>query len=63
MLYALDPLRAWLMSRVNLSDRGGALVEYALLGALIAVVAIVALVFLGGATSDSLNNSAHRIGG
>jgi pilus assembly protein Flp/PilA len=42
-------------------DRGASLVEYALLLALIAVVAIGALLFLGGAVNSTLNNVANMI--
>jgi len=42
-------------------DTGASLVEYALLLALIAVVAIGALTFLGGAVSNTLNNVGHQI--
>jgi Flp pilus assembly pilin Flp len=49
----------------NLWDRrdemGASLVEYALLLALIAVVAIVALHFLGGAVSNTLNSVGSSI--
>lgn len=37
-------------------EQGASLVEYALLLALIAVVAIVALAFIGGAVSNTLNS-------
>jgi Flp pilus assembly pilin Flp len=44
------------------SDEGGAsLVEYVLLLALIAVVAIAALVFLGNAAANTLNNVGNKI--
>jgi pilus assembly protein Flp/PilA len=42
-------------------DRGASLVEYALLLALIAVVAIGALTFLGTSVSSTLNNVANAI--
>jgi len=42
-------------------DMGATLVEYALLLALIAVVAIVALHFLGGSVSNTLNNVGNSI--
>ena len=42
-------------------DTGASLVEYALLLALIAVVAIGALVFLGGTVNNTLNNVANHI--
>ena len=43
-------------------DDGASLVEYALLLALIAVVAIGALVFLGGSVSNTLNTVANSVG-
>ncbi len=42
-------------------DTGASLVEYALLLALIAVVAIGALTFLGTSVSHTLNNVANAI--
>ena len=42
-------------------DTGASLVEYALLLALIAVVAITALVFLGHTVANQLNNVANTI--
>ena len=53
VMRVIDPVRnAW-----NRRDElGASLVEYALLLALIAVVAIVALHFLGGSVSNTLNS-------
>lgn len=42
-------------------DTGASLVEYALLLALIAVVAIGALIFLGQTVSNTLSNVAQNI--
>ncbi len=42
-------------------ERGASLVEYALLLALIAVVAIGALIFLGGSVNHTLQNVAQNI--
>lgn len=50
----------WLRARFSDED-GASLVEYALLLALIAVVAITALVFLGHAVHNTLNNVAKNI--
>jgi pilus assembly protein Flp/PilA len=44
-------------------EDGASLVEYALLLALIAVVAILALVFLGGSVNNTLNKTANAING
>ena len=53
MTVALLKLRTWISSRLpgRDDDRGASLVEYALLLALIALVAIGAVTFLGGATT------------
>ena len=47
-------LRAWLASRIE-SERGASLVEYALLVALIAVVCVGAVTFIGGSASGKLS--------
>ena len=59
-LYAkmLDMVSALLKKR-----DGQAMVEYALILALIAIVVIVALHFLGGAVNTQLNNIAGNING
>jgi pilus assembly protein Flp/PilA len=44
-------------------DRGASLVEYALLVALIAVVCILAITFLGRNASDKLSDVGSSIGG
>ena len=52
----------WVRGRVDkVSDSGASLVEYALLLALIAVVAIGALTFLGNTVSGTLNNVSNVI--
>ena len=43
----LDILKVWLQAKFTDTERGAALVEYALLVALIAVVCIIAITFLG----------------
>jgi pilus assembly protein Flp/PilA len=53
-----DPIRNMWTKR---DQFGASLVEYALLLALIAVVALVALHFLGGAVNNTLNNVANDI--
>jgi pilus assembly protein Flp/PilA len=45
----------------NLSERGQTLVEYGLLLALIAVVVIVALLFLGPVVSELFNDIGNTI--
>jgi pilus assembly protein Flp/PilA len=48
-------LSTWLQSKVD-SERGASLVEYALLVALIAVVCIIAVTFLGGEASSKFES-------
>ena len=50
-----------LAERVSQHEDGQGLAEYALILALIAVVAIVALLFLGGTISGILNNVGTSI--
>ena len=54
-------LTGWVRGHLAKDDTGASLVEYALLLALIAVVAIGALVFLGGTVNNTLNNVANAI--
>ena len=58
VLRAIDPIRATWNRR---DEVGASLVEYALLLALIAVVALVALHFLGGTVANTLNNVGSSI--
>ena len=51
-----DLLKAWIQAHVVKTDRGASLVEYALLVALIAVVCIVAITFLGSAADEKFSN-------
>ena len=44
-----------IIDRVRFDDDGQGLAEYALILALIAVIAIAALLFMGGQVSDKLN--------
>jgi pilus assembly protein Flp/PilA len=56
----------YLRAKFSRSERGAALVEYALLLALIAVVCIAALTLLGGQASDKFSevgNSIQNAGG
>ena len=55
-------LSAWLTAHIK-SDRGASLVEYALLVALIAVVCIVAVTFLGRSASSKFSSVGNSIGG
>ena len=45
----------WVRARFGRSERGASLVEYALLVALIAVVCIVAITFVGSRASDKFS--------
>ncbi len=56
-------LRMWtaLQSRFVADEEGASLVEYALLVALIAVVALVAIRFLGNAVSDEFNSVGGQL--
>ena len=49
--------------RIKYSDRGAAMVEYALLVALIAIVAMVALQLLGGNISSNFSTVDSTING
>lgn len=53
-------LSTWLQSKVD-SERGASLVEYALLVALIAVVCIVAITFLGETASSKFTTIGNSI--
>jgi pilus assembly protein Flp/PilA len=54
-------LATYLRARLGASERGAALVEYALLLALIAVVCIVALTTLGGKASSKFDTIASSL--
>ena len=54
-------LVSYLQARLNTDERGAALVEYALLVALIAVVCIGALTVLGGGISDKFNEVNNEV--
>lgn len=52
---------AWTSRSVRRSQRGASLVEYALLLALIALVCVTAVQFLGSSTTGSLDRSGSSI--
>lgn len=54
-------LATWLTARTSRTERGAALVEYALLVALIAVVCVTAISFLGGNTSKKFSQVGNSI--
>jgi len=61
MFTSYEFLANWLRARFD-SDRGAALVEYALLIALIAVVCIVAITKLGDKAKSSFDSTQSAIG-
>jgi pilus assembly protein Flp/PilA len=58
VMHVINPIRATWNRRDEL---GASLVEYALLLALIAVVALVALHFLGGSVANTLNSVGSSV--
>lgn len=57
---------AWCQANVRTrvkSERGASLVEYALLLALIAVVCIAAITFIGNKADESFSSTGSAIGG
>ena len=50
-----------LITRFKEKKEGQAVVEYALILALIAIVVILALTFLGGAVKNTVNNIANAV--
>ena len=54
-------LRTWLTAHIS-NERGAALVEYALLVALIAVVCIGAITFLGNSADSKFSTVGSQIG-
>jgi pilus assembly protein Flp/PilA len=61
MISTYEFLATWLRARFSDEDRGASLVEYALLVALIAVVCIVAIGFLGKPASSKFNDVGQSI--
>jgi pilus assembly protein Flp/PilA len=60
MLSTVEYVAAWLRTKTD-SERGASLVEYALLLALIAVICIVALQFLGQEASQNFSDVGNSI--
>jgi pilus assembly protein Flp/PilA len=57
-----DYVSSWLCHRLHIrSERGASLVEYGLLLALIAVVCIAAVTFLGETASDSYERNTNSM--
>jgi len=61
MITTYNHLAAYLRSRFGTEERGASLVEYALLVALIAVVCIVAVSFLGTSAKSKFNKVGSSI--
>lgn len=61
MITTYEFLATWLRARFADSERGASLVEYALLVALIAVVCILAIQFLGKEASKSFDSVGKSI--
>jgi len=55
-----DVLKTWMLARCK-SERGASLVEYALLVALIAVVCIVAISFIGNSAEDKFSDVGNSL--
>lgn len=62
LLTSYEFASAWLQARCK-TDRGASLVEYALLVALIAVVCIVAVTFLGRSASSKFSSVGSAVKG
>lgn len=60
MLTTFEFVAAWMRAQTK-TERGASLVEYALLLALIAVVCIVALQFLGNKAKDNFSSVGNSI--
>ena len=58
---SLEFLATWLRARFGNDERGASLVEYALLVALIAVVCIIAITFLGQNASSKFNSVGSAV--
>jgi pilus assembly protein Flp/PilA len=61
MITTIEFLRSWVAARRD-DERGASLVEYVLLVALIAVVCIIAISFLGTSASQQFSNVGSEIG-
>ena len=62
MISYFQTLTSYLQARYFHSERGASLVEYALLVALIAVVCLVAIAFLGQSASQRFSNVGSAVG-
>jgi pilus assembly protein Flp/PilA len=55
-------LKTWLQAKFTNDERGASMVEYGLLLALIAVIAIVAVRALGGSVSEKFSSVDSELG-
>lgn len=62
MLTKFDFIASYLRARFGDDERGASLVEYALLVALIAVVCIAAVTFLGGSAKSKFSQVGSAVG-
>ena len=62
MQLQIQMLRSWVRSMIR-DEKGATMVEYALMVALIAVIALVAVKVLGTNASSTFNTAAASIGG
>ena len=60
--YWHDHVAPYVRARFARTERGASLVEYALLVALIAVVCIVAITFIGSRASDKFSEVGSKLG-
>ncbi|MDQ1374144.1 MAG: pilus assembly protein Flp/PilA [Actinomycetota bacterium] len=60
--YWQQAVAPWVRARFARTERGASLVEYALLVALIAVVCIVAITFVGTRASDKFSTVGSKLG-
>jgi pilus assembly protein Flp/PilA len=61
VLESFEVFAIWMRARFGDTDRGASLVEYSLLVALIAVVCLVAISFLGKSASSKFNTVGSSI--
>jgi pilus assembly protein Flp/PilA len=61
MLTSFEMLAGWLRAKFGDDERGASLVEYALLVALIAVVCIIAITFLGQQANDKFSSAGSSV--
>ena len=60
--YWQDFVSPYIRARMNRDERGASLVEYALLVALIAIVCLVAIAFLGQSASSRFSSVGSSVG-